>query len=186
MKNKISIQQITMMALMVALICASAFISIPLPFSEVPLTAQTLIVNLIGMIFGPVEAFLTIFAYVLLGLCGLPVFSGGMGGPAKLFGPTGGYIISWIMAVVVISLLKGRKYNMLRYCIVSIAVSFIIIYGIGTAFFKFQMNMSWNASLMMCVYPYIPLDIAKCIAASAIAKPIRLLMVHFKQENGTA
>lgn len=175
MKKKINAQQLTTMALLVALISASAFISIVLPFTEVPLTAQTLMVNLIGMILGPLEAFLTILVYILLGLCGAPVFSGGIGGPAKLFGPTGGYILSWILAVVIIALLKGKKYNFLRYCIVSVAVGFIIIYGLGTLYFKLQMNMGWQASLAMCVYPYIPLDIAKCVAAAVIAKPVQVL-----------
>lgn len=176
MKSKLSIYQITTIALLTALMCASAYISIPLPFTSVPLTAQTLMVNLIGMVLGPVEAGLTMVTYVLLGLVGLPVFSGGIGGPAKLFGPTGGYIFSYIIAVVVISLLRGKKYNIIRYILVSVAVGFVIIYGLGTLYFMFNMNMGLQESLVMCVYPYIPLDIVKCVLAALIAKPIQELL----------
>lgn len=183
MKSKLSVYQITTIALLTALMCASAFISIPLPFTDVPLTAQTLMVNLIGMILGPVEALLTMVVYVLLGLCGLPVFSGGVGGPAKLFGPTGGYIFSWIIAVVVISLLKGKKYNFIRYTIVSVAVGFVIIYGLGTLYFMFNMHMGLQPALTMCVYPYIPLDIAKCVIAALLAKPIQDLLKKVRPQE---
>lgn len=171
--KKFSLQQMTMIAFLAALLSASAFIVIPLPFSPVALTAQTLVVNLIGFVLGPLEALTVICIYILLGLCGVPVFSGGMGGPAKLFGPTGGYIMAWLVAVVVISLLKGKKYHFVRYSLVAVMVAFVIIYGGGTAYFKFQAGVSWQAALTAAVYPFIPLDMVKCIAAAAIAKPVQ-------------
>ena len=69
------------MALLTALICVSAYIVIPLPFTPASLTAQTLVVNLIALLLTPRQAAFTMVVYILLGLTGLPVFSGGMGGP---------------------------------------------------------------------------------------------------------
>ena len=79
----------TKMALMVAMNCVSAYIIIPLPFSMSPIALQTLIVNLTGYLLTAKQAFITMLVYLLIGLAGVPVFTGGSGGPGKLFGPTG-------------------------------------------------------------------------------------------------
>ena len=86
-KQNFSTLELTKMALLTALICVSAYIVIPLPFSPASLTAQTLVVNLIALLLTPRQAAFTIVVYMLLGLSGLPVFSGGVGGPGKLFWP---------------------------------------------------------------------------------------------------
>lgn len=172
-KQRFPITELTKMALLTALISVSAYISIPLPFTPASLTAQTLVVNLIALLLTPRQAGFTIVAYILLGLVGLPVFSGGMGGPAKLFGPTGGYIMSWLIAVVLISWLKGRQYNFKRYCLVTILVGEPIILTIGSIYMKFITGMDWAAIMASAVLPFIPLDVFKCIAASAIVKPVQ-------------
>ena len=93
-KSRFNTLELTKMGLLTALICVSAYIVIPLPFSPASLTAQTLVVNLIALLLTPRQAAFTIIVYIFLGLTGLPVFSGGVGGPGKLFGPTGGYIMA--------------------------------------------------------------------------------------------
>ena len=111
MNQKLNTMELTKMALLTALICVSAYIVIPLPFTPASLTAQTLVVNLIALLLTPRQAAFTMVVYILLGLTGLPVLSGAMGGPGKLFGPTGGYIMSWIPAVILMSWLKGKHYS---------------------------------------------------------------------------
>ena len=78
--------EMTKMALMVAMNCISAYIIIPLPFSMSPLALQTLIVNLTGYVLNAKQAFMTMLVYILVGLAGVPVFTGGTAGPGKLFG----------------------------------------------------------------------------------------------------
>ena len=87
--------EMTKMALMVAMNCVSAYIIIPLPFSLSPIALQTMIVNLTGYVLNAKQAFMTMLVYLLVGLAGVPVFTGGSAGPGKLFGPTGGYIIGF-------------------------------------------------------------------------------------------
>lgn len=169
-----NIMELTKMALLTALICVSAYISIPLPFSPASLTAQTLMVNLIALLLTPRQAGFTILTYILLGLVGLPVFSGGMGGPGKLFGPTGGYIISWLAAATLMSWLKGKQYNFKRYCFVTILVGEPVILLVGSIYMKFVTGMDWAAIMAAAVLPFLPLDLFKCIAASAIAKPVQV------------
>ena len=100
-------KELTKAAVLAALLALSAYISIPLGFTPVVLTLQTLLVNLIAMMLRPRTSFLAVLVYTLAGLAGVPVFSGGAGGPAKLFGPTGGYIMAFLAAAPAMSLTKG-------------------------------------------------------------------------------
>lgn len=172
MKKQFQTRELTKMALMVALISVSAYIVIPIPFSDVSVTAQTLVVNLIALLLTPTQALVTMIVYILMGFIGLPIFSTGVGGVGKLFGPTGGYIFSWMVTVYVISLLKGKEGNLLRYIVVTIFVGMPISYIFGTAWMKYVTDMTWTATVAVAVLPFIPLDIAKCVAAALITKPI--------------
>lgn len=174
MNQKFSTPELTKMALLTALICVSAYIIIPLPFTAASLTAQTLVVNLIALLLTPRQAVFTIMVYMLLGLSGLPVFSGGMGGPGKLFGPTGGYIMSWLLAAALMSWLKGTHYSFKRYCLVTMLVGMPVIYILGSAYMKFITGMDWAATFTAAVLPFIPLDLFKCAAAALIAKPVQV------------
>ena len=178
MKSHYTVQDLTKMALLTALISVSAYINIPLPFSPVTITAQTLVVNMIALLLTPRQAGFCILVYSLLGLVGLPVFSGGVGGPGKLFGPSGGYIFSWLPAVMLMSALKGRNYHFIRYCAVTIFVGMPVIYSIGTVYMKYFTGMNWMAALSAAVIPFIPLDLFKCIAAVLIARPVQVSLVR--------
>lgn len=173
MNPRFQTQELTKMALFTALICVSAYIIIPLPFSPVSLTAQTFIINLMALLLTPRQTAYTLLLYILLGSLGLPVFSGGLGGLGKLLGPTGGYIFSWLIAVPLISLLKGPRYSFYRYCTVTILVGMPIIYLMGTAYMKILTGMNWAGAFTAAVLPFIPLDLFKCISAAIVAKPVQ-------------
>lgn len=176
-KQNFSTLELTKMALLTALICVSAYIVIPLPFSPASLTAQTLVVNLIALLLTPRQAAFTIVVYMLLGLSGLPVFSGGVGGPGKLFGPTGGYIMAWLIAVVLMSWLKGKRYSFRRYCLVTMLVGMPVTLILGSIYMKFVTGMDWVSVFTVAVLPFIPLDLFKCAAAAAIAKPVQISLL---------
>lgn len=173
MKQKFTTQELTKMALLTTMICISAYIIIPLPFTPISLTAQTLVVNLIALLLTPGQAVFSITVYILLGLIGLPVFSGGMGGPAKLFGPTGGYLLAYLIAVALMSWLKGKRYSLVRYSAVTIFVGMPVIYLLGSLYMMFLTGMDWMGVLTAAVLPFVPLDIFKCFAAALIAKPVQ-------------
>ena len=101
-------KQITYLIAFNLLLIASAYIQIPLPFSPVPVTAQTMAVLACGLFLGPVWGALTVLAYIIEGSLGLPVFAGGTAGLAKLFGPTGGYIIGFVPAAFMVGLLSKK------------------------------------------------------------------------------
>jgi len=114
-------------ALFAALTGAIAWFKIPLPFTPVPITLQTLMVLLSGAMLGPYYGALSMIVYLLLGAIGLPVFAGGSSGIPSLLGPTGGYLLSYPVAAFVIGymLQKKRLSSFARYF--SFAVVFILV-----------------------------------------------------------
>ena len=178
MNTKFNTVELTKMALLTALMCISSYIVIPIPFSPTSLTAQTLMVNMVALLLAPRQAAFTLFAYMLLGLVGLPVFAGGAAGPGALFGPAGGYIMAWPIAVALMSWQKGTHYNFARYCSVTILIGMPVIYILGSVYMKLMTGMNWTATLMAAVIPFIPLDLFKCVAAVLIAKPIQVSLAR--------
>ena len=164
--------EMTKMALMVAMNCVSAYIIIPLPFSLSPLALQTLIVNLTGYVLNAKQAFMTMLVYLLVGLAGVPVFTGGSAGPGKLFGPTGGYIIGFLFTAVFLAYFKGEKYSFKRYALLGCVIGIPLIYVFGVVQLKLITGMGWDKAIMTGALPFIPLEFVKCLAAAEIAGPI--------------
>lgn len=171
-KPAFTVQELTTMALLAALLCVSSYISIQLPVSAVPITAQTLVINLIALLLKPQKAGTTVGIWILLGLVGLPVFSGGKGGIGVLAGPTGGYIIGDLIAVILISLARGKKNKIVRNLICTIAIGIPVIYAVGTPWYKVSAGLGWKAAFLTGVVPFLVGDIVKAVAAVYLAKPL--------------
>ena len=170
--------EMTKMALMVAMNCVSAYIIIPLPFSLSPLALQTLIVNLTGYVLNAKQAFMTMLVYLLVGLAGVPVFTGGSAGPGKLFGPTGGYIIGFLFTAVFLAYFRGEKYSFKRYALLGCVIGIPLIYVFGVVQLKLITGRGWDKAIMTGALPFIPLDIVKCLAAAVIAGPINRIFAN--------
>ena len=170
--------EMTRMALMVAMNCVSAYIIIPLPFSLSPIALQTLIVNLTGYVLNAKQAFMTMLVYLLVGLAGVPVFTGGSAGPGKLFGPTGGYIIGFLFTAVFLAYFRGEKYSFKRYALLGCVIGIPLIYVFGVVQLKLITGMGWDKAIMTGALPFIPLDIVKCLAAAVIAGPINRIFAN--------
>ena len=170
--------EMTKMALMVAMNCVSAYIIIPLPFSLSPIALQTLIVNLTGYVLNAKQAFMTMLVYLLVGLAGVPVFTGGSAGPGKLFGPTGGYIIGFLFTAVFLAYFRGEKYSFKRYALLGCVIGIPLIYVFGVVQLKLITGMGWDKAIMTGALPFIPLDIVKCLAAAVIAGPINHIFAN--------
>ena len=176
MNRKLKTQALTKIALCVAIMCVTSFFIIPLPFTPIVISLHTIVVNIIGLILRPKEAGLSILIYLGMGLIGLPVFSGGTGGFGKLFGPTGGFYFGFLFAVIAISLLRGKKISMKRYCIVSIMVGIPIQHI--CAIFGMCIYNEWNvlAAFTTVSLPFILGDIIKCVMASMVGVALNKIM----------
>ena len=160
-----SAKRLTLLAMMLALISVSSYIAIPLPFSDAKITAQTMIVNLIGL--------LIMASWLLLGLCGVPVFSGGSAGPGKLLGPSGGYYIGFLVVAFLISLFCRKWKNVAFQTAFLIVVGIPVIYAFGAGWMKHVTGQPWGAVIVQSIIPFIPLDIVKCVAAVALGKALK-------------
>ncbi len=164
--------EMTKIALLVAMNCISAYLIVPLPFSLSPIALQTVVINLVGFLLKPKQAFMVMLVYILVGLIGVPVFTGGTAGPAKMFGPTGGYIWGFLIAATLIAWLKGKTYNFKRFVAVSVIIGIPVIYILGAIQLKLLTDMNWEAVIVSGVLPFIPLDVVKCIVAAILARPV--------------
>ncbi len=100
-KKKISTRQMTIIALMTAVTCILGPLSIPLPFSPVPISFTNLAIYFSVFVLGTYSATVSYLVYLLIGMVGLPVFSGFSGGFGKLAGPTGGYLVGFIFMALI-------------------------------------------------------------------------------------
>src|SRR3989339_566072 len=109
-ENPSNLKPLVFAALFAALLAAVAWFKIPLPFTPVPITLQTLVVLLSGAVLGPYYGALSMILYVAVGALGLPVFAGGGSGIGALLGPTGGYLFSYFIAAFFIGkIVEMRK-----------------------------------------------------------------------------
>lgn len=149
-----------------------AQIKIDLP-SLVPITLQTLGIYLAACILKPSLSFYTSLVYVLIGAIGIPVFSGFNGGFGSLLGPSGGYIFSFPIMALVISLIINQKSSTILK-ITAMIIGTIICYFIGTIWFMYVTKNTLLSALMMCVVPFIPGDLIKIVIASILSNKIKL------------
>ena len=156
------------MALCVAILCVTAFLVVPLPFTPIVISLHTIAVNLIALILSPIQAGITVLIYLLMGLVGLPVFSAGTAGPGKLFGPTGGFYFGFLFAVIAISLLRGKKISMKRYAIVSIAIGIPIQHMCAIVGMCIHNGGNVIAAFATVSLPFIIGDIIKCLMSSMV------------------
>ena len=168
----LGIRQMAMIGVMTAVTCIAAPFSIPIPVSPVPLSLTTFILYLSVYILGTRNAFISYVIYLLLGLVGLPVFSRFTGGPAKLAGPTGGYIIGFIVMAVIAGLVIDNCHKPWIQ-LIGMIVGTIVCYLFGTIWFCIVADYTFKAALAVCVIPFIPADLIKMIIAMIIGPMIK-------------
>jgi len=144
---------------------------IPVPFIQARITLQTMIVMLAGILLIPMDAFLSVFLYVILGLIGLPVFSGLTSGLPVLVGPTGGFIIAFPFAAFLISVFKRQK-SYARLFIINFLFGILLIYAVGAVSLSLFHEQSYLL-MLKAVLIFIPLDIIKIILAINIASKLK-------------
>ena len=106
-------------------------------------------------------------------------FLGGTAGFGKIFGPTGGFILGYLVAAPVISLLKGKANDFKRYLVVTILVGMPIIYLGGSISMYIYQKSNIVTVLMTAVVPFILGDIVKCISASYLGTKLNQAFVKF-------
>ena len=146
-------------------VCAQVII----PVGTIPVSLSLLPVLLCGALLRPWDAAAAMAAYVLMGLIGLPVFSNLEGGAGKLFGPTGGYIIGYILCALLIGLILKKKRSFPR-TVLAMSCGVLICYVFGTAWFCVSTGQEPLSALTVCVLPFLPFDAGKIALAAVISQ----------------
>lgn len=161
LRTRTRVSSMTRVAIMVCLICICSWITIPAP---VPFTLQTLAIYLAVLLLTKREAACSIVIYVLLGLVGVPVFSGFGAGLATLLGPTGGYIWGFLLMALIGLIIPSSSITILAGTLVS--------YALGTLSFSIYSGAEFSSLILVCVLPFIVPDLIKFLLAKRMSSLI--------------
>ncbi len=177
--EKFSIMELCQIAVFAAIISVVSQISIPMP-AGVPMTLQTLIIPIAGVVLGKNKGTIATVVYLIMGAIGLPVFAGFSGGIGALVGMTGGFLISFPVLAYSAGVGDnlGRKLSsnsgkhLYYICLVaSLVIGATINYAVGTIWFMTVSGNGLVVALTACVIPFIPTSLIK-IAIIAIIAPM--------------
>jgi len=170
-------QNIARAALFAALMGALSYVSFPYPLSPAPVTLQVLGVFLAGLFLGPLWGGAAMVLYLLAGALGAPVFAGGGAGIGVLLGPTGGYLLSYAVAAVVVGVsahggLRPRSLAGVSVArmVAAMAAATVVIYGIGVPFLWWNLEMTARTAVVTGAVVFVPAEAAKIAAAVGIAR----------------
>ena len=180
MSNKVKF--LTSTALMAAVICILGPLSVPI--GPVPVSLTNLAIYLTMYVLDVKRGAAAYCLYMLLGLAGLPVFSGFTPGPGKLFGPTGGYLIGFLPMAILIGLVVDRHWKNRLLCMAAMEAATWVPYLLGTAWLAFQAHMTFSAAFSVGVVPFIGLDLAKIVVAALVGPELKKRLAGMLLING--
>lgn len=163
------VKDMAVIAANAAIISVSAWISIPF---AVNFTLQTLAVFTVCSVFDFRRSILSVFIYILIGLCGIPVFSGFAAGPSAIFGPTGGYLIAFLFVPVIMRIFAIRNRKTVFSRILIMLAALIAVYVFGSLWFYFVYasgTVGFSGIILSCVIPFIIPDVIKIFIAATIS-----------------
>jgi biotin transport system substrate-specific component len=174
-----TIKKLVFTALFAAIISAGAFIAVPI--GPVPIVLQNLFTLLAGLLLGPFLGAASVALFLAAGAVGMPVFSGGSSGLARMMGPTGGYMLGYLLGAFAAGLIagpaerddaagKGKTYFRLA---LAVSAGVLIVYIPGLIHLKMFLNTSWAQTFAAGFFPFILGDIAKGVCAFLVAPRLR-------------
>lgn len=166
--QKIRTKQMVLIALMTAVTCVLGPLSIPLPFSPVPISLTNFAIFLAIFVLGMKSGTISFIIYLLLGAVGVPVFSSFRGGFQVLAGPTGGYLIGFIFLALIMGFALDHFDRKLVPTLIGMIIGMAVCYAFGTVWLAKLLSLSFKEGLMMGVIPYLAGDAAKIIIAAIV------------------
>ncbi len=173
------VRQFARAALLAALMGVTAFVAIPI--AAVPGTLQTLVVFLAGLFLGPIWGPIAIVFYLVAGVLGAPVFSGGSAGLGVILGPTGGFLLSFPIAALIVGATVHRGRDLrdptdayLPVAVLALLVATGVIYVAGFSWYAWVTETAPIEAFTAVALPLIPGDLLKIAAAIAIVQSGRI------------
>lgn len=169
-KKKFKTLDIVYIGLFAALIAVCSWIAVALTVS---ITLQTLAVCLTAGLLGWKRGTLTVVIYILLGMVGLPVFTGFKSGIAAVTGPTGGYIVGFVFTALIVGAAVEKIGKRLWQNILFMAIGILVCYLFGTIWFMLAYNVTFFSALSTCVLPFLLPDAVKIIIAASLVNRLK-------------
>ena len=165
-------KDMTLIAVMAALICVAGPLTIPV--GPIPLSLATFAVYMAGSVLGQKKGTIAIGLYLLIGIIGVPVFSGFSGGFQKLAGVTGGYLIGYLPCAY-LSGVGAEKRDSIGWWFhpLMMVSGTVLLYLVGTIAFMLHTGNALGAALSLCVIPFLPGDAAKIAATAFLTQTLR-------------
>lgn len=177
MRHK-KIYQMTLAAFMTAVLCVFAPLSVAV--GPVSVTLQNFVIGIAVIVLGWKLAFVSCAIYLLLGLVGMPVFSGFGAGAGQLFGPSGGYLIGFLFFVLVSGMIIEtvgktcrRMKGVLAMTVFALVVGDTVLYVFGTVWFSMQQQVPIATALTWCVIPFLFPDVVKLVLAAVVGWTVK-------------
>ena len=175
MNKKGSIYKLTTIALMTAVLCILAPLSVPI--GPVPISLATFVIYLFVYIFGTGMSTASVALYLLIGFVGVPVFSGYTAGVARLAGPTGGFLVGFLFVTIVGGFILDKIKRNAFMGIVAFLLSTVLLYALGTLWYVALIGGTIMQAMLVCVTPFVVVDIIKMVAAALVGAAIRKLLI---------
>lgn len=169
-KEKFKTLDLAYIGIFAALIAVCAWIAIPLTVS---VTLQTFAVCLTAGLLGWKRGTASVAVYILLGMIGLPVFTGFKSGIAAVTGPTGGYIVGFIFTALIVGLAADKLGKKMWQNIVFMTVGILVCYLFGTVWFMIAYKVSFVSALSACVFPFLLPDAVKIVLAAVLVNRLK-------------
>lgn len=179
-KPVFTVREMVFTAICAALICILAPISVPV--GAIPVSLGTFAIYFSAALLGGKRGTVAVIVYIMLGMVGLPVFTGMRGGIAVLFGATGGYIIGYIPLAFLTGVFSDMKLNKRSKFNWAMPLGMVLgtaaLYTFGTAWFMIMSGSTLKAALLACVVPFLAFDAGKIIFAAMLAAVLRPQLGH--------
>ena len=162
------------------LVALAAQVSIPLPFTPVPITGQTFAVVLVGASLGAIRGCASLSLYLAAGLAGAPVYADGKHGWEVVSGATGGYLVGFIVAACLTGLLAERRWDRrFSSAVAAMLTGNVVIYLIGLPWLAVVLDTSLERTLELGLYPFVAGDVLKLYLAGALLPAAWRLVKRF-------
>ena len=181
MKDKSKIYQMAIIGVMTATICILSPLSIPIGLVPISLANLSILFSL--YVLGMKKGILSCLLYLLIGLIGVPVFSGFSSGLGMLLGPTGGYLMGYVFMALIAGFFIDKFIDKWYLCFLGMILGTTVLYAFGTMWLSYQANLTVKAALLAGVVPFIAADLAKITIVAVLGPQIRKRLIKAKLFN---
>ena len=178
MNQSFNLRKMVFISLFTALIAIGGYISFPIPFSPIPIVLSDFFLMLAGLCLGASGGAASMGLFLFLGAIGIPVFTGGKAGLAVFIGPTGGFLLGYLIGVYVLGLVSEKNKPSFLKDLIGLIAANLVIFGFGVPWLKLLLKLTWGKALTLGLMPFVIGNIVKTIAALALIQVIRPFLLQ--------